>query len=244
VVASSYYVSMMKLPASNLRALRAKATCLALVAGYVDGYALRVYGNYVSYMSGNTTLAGLNAGQGHLIAAVSPGFAIAGFLGGSFAGNWFAHSEIRSSQRLSFATAAILLASFIVLSLHTALSPIAATPILSFAMGMINPAVSRIGSEPVSLTFVTGTLNKIASHLALAVRHPRPADAEGPWDTHLYRAFLEASVWTGFLIGAILSGIVAPHFGVLKLVPALVAFTAFALLSDTQRKTPSNQHPG
>src|ERR1039458_2618832 len=41
------------------------AVFLALVAGYLDGYGLLVLGTYVSFMSGNTTFAGLKSGQGN-----------------------------------------------------------------------------------------------------------------------------------------------------------------------------------
>ncbi len=35
--------------------------------------------------------------------------------------------------------------------------------ILSLAMGMLNVAMSRLGAEPVSLTFVTGTLARVGT---------------------------------------------------------------------------------
>ena len=112
---------------------------------------------------------------------------------------------------------------------------------LSVAMGMINPAVTRIGGEPVSLTFVTGTLNKMANHLALGVGRARLPNAEGKWDTHFYRAALEASLWVGFLAGAILSGAASSHFGVLELVPASLALLAFGLVNRGPTSTPSAQ---
>ena len=208
---------------------RTEAISLALVAGYVDGYALRVFGTYVSFMSGNTTLTGLGVGQARFAAALTPALSIAGFLGGSFVGNCFAHSQFRRFQRLLFTVAGMLVACFVVLNLRTPLNANLGIPILSLAMGLINPAVSRVGSEPVSLTFVTGTLNKIGNHLALAVRHAKPADAQGPGDTHFRRALLEASVWTGFLTGAVLSGVAANFVGVSALVPASIVLVAFAL---------------
>src|SRR5215831_11827013 len=85
--------------------LRMEAIGLAMIAGYVDGYALRVFGIYVSFMSGNTTLTGVNAGQGNFLTALPPALAIAGFLGGSFAGNWFVHSAVRYPRRWLFAAA-------------------------------------------------------------------------------------------------------------------------------------------
>jgi uncharacterized membrane protein YoaK (UPF0700 family) len=102
---------------------------------------------------------------------------------------------------------------------------------LSSAMGLLNPAVSRIGTEPLSLTFVTGTLNKIGGHLALAARGERPQDAEGTGDTHLRRALLEAYVWMGFLAGAILSGLAAFRLGRFALVPACAALLVVAMLN-------------
>jgi uncharacterized membrane protein YoaK (UPF0700 family) len=208
---------------------------LALVAGYVDGYALHVLNNYVSFMSGNTTFAGLTTGQGNFAAALPPGVAVAGFLTGSFAGSWLSHSGCRQSRRLLFAVSAGLLALFVVLnfvlnfqgSLHANLG----IAMLSLAMGFLNPSVTRIGTEPLSLTFVTGTLNKIGGHLALAARRERPADAQGAGDTHLRRALVDASIWVGFLAGAVLSGLGVSRLGRFALVPASVAVAAVALVS-------------
>ncbi len=207
------------------------AICLALVAGYVDGYGLRVLNNYVSFMSGNTTFAGLEAGQGNFAAALPPGVAIAGFLAGSFAGSWLSHSEYHYAKRLLFVGSAGLLALFVVLNIHNSLNANLGLAMLSSAMGLLNPAVSRIGRESLSLTFVTGTLNKIGGHLALAARRERPADAEGAGDTHLYRALLEAYIWAGFLAGAVFSGLAASRLGRLALVPACVALIVVALVS-------------
>src|SRR5215467_9715657 len=149
--------------------LKIEVISLALVAGYVDGYALRVFGIYVSFMSGNTTLAGIESGQGHFLTALIPALAIAGFVVGSFVGNWFAHSQVKHSQRLLFLAAALLIAGFVGLNLHISAHANLSLPMLSIAMGIINPAVTSVGREPINLTFVTGTLNKIGVHLALGV---------------------------------------------------------------------------
>ena len=47
------------------------AALLALIAGYIDSYSLLTYEVYTSFMSGNTTQAGLNAGQGQLASRTS-----------------------------------------------------------------------------------------------------------------------------------------------------------------------------
>ena len=215
---------------------------LALVAGYVDGYALRVFGIYVSFMSGNTTLTGVGLGQGQFAAALAPALAIAGFVLGSFLGNWVVHSEVKHAQRRLFLASAVLIACFIATNLHMSAHSNLSLPMLSVAMGMLNPAVTRVGSEPVSLTFVTGTLNKMGNHVALSLRHAKLPDAQGPWDTHLRRAALEASLWTGFLAGATLSGAASRHFGVLELIPASIALIAFGLVNRPETTTPLQQH--
>ena len=72
-------------------------------------------------------------------------------------------------------------------------------------MGVMNSALFRVGAQPVSLTFVTGTLSRLGSSLALALRRAPLADAQGPWDTHLRRAMLLCAIWVGFLAGALLA---------------------------------------
>ena len=136
--------------ASNPSNRKWMAICLALVAGYVDGYGLRVLNNYVSFMSGNTTFAGLEAGQGKLAAALPPSLAIAGFLAGSFAGSLLSHSEYRYARRVLFPASAGLLALVIVLNFHGSLNANLGLVTLSLAMGLLNPAVSRIGRSPES----------------------------------------------------------------------------------------------
>jgi uncharacterized membrane protein YoaK (UPF0700 family) len=81
----------------------------------------------------------------------------------------------------------------------------------------------------VNLTFVTGTLNKIGRHLALAVKREPLTDAQGEWDTHLRRASLMGSVWFGFLIGAMVSGAAISYFGVWVLLLPLLILLALAL---------------
>jgi uncharacterized membrane protein YoaK (UPF0700 family) len=52
------------------------AICVASIAGYLDAYALRTLGVFVSFMSGNNTVAGLRNGEGHSMSALAPALAI------------------------------------------------------------------------------------------------------------------------------------------------------------------------
>ena len=52
------------------------AVRVALIAGYLDAYALLKLGVYISFMSGNTTTAGVRTGEGQLMSALAPALAI------------------------------------------------------------------------------------------------------------------------------------------------------------------------
>src|SRR5205807_4186387 len=104
---------------------------------------------------------------------------------------------------------------------------------LSFSMGILNTTLPRIGAESVSLTFITGDLNRIGSHLALAFKGVPLPDAQGPWDTQLHRAALLASLWGSFLIGALISAAMISHLGVWVLVLPFLILMALALFSGT-----------
>ena len=66
--------------------------------------------------------------------------------------------------------------------------------------------IARVGGQPVSLAFITGDLNNLAQHLALAVKRAPVPQSQGPWDTHGRRAAMLASLWTSFLVGALMAG--------------------------------------
>jgi uncharacterized membrane protein YoaK (UPF0700 family) len=221
---------MIKLLSPDARPESRLAICLALIAGYVDAYGLRAFGTYVSFMSGNTTQTGSMIGQGYLVAALPSALAIVFFVAGSFAGTSLTHSGLRSSHQLLFGVVAALLAVTIGGMQLSSLDAKVGIATLSLAMGLMNTALSQIGSEPVNLTFVTGTLNKIGRHLALAVRRAPLPDAQGKWDTHLRRSGLMASVWAGFLTGAMVSGTATSYLGVWVLLAPVLMLLALALV--------------
>jgi uncharacterized membrane protein YoaK (UPF0700 family) len=229
----------MKLPLYETRAEWALAVFLTLIAGYLDGYGLLVLGTYVSFMSGNTTFTGLKSGQCNFQAALPSAIAVLCFVIGSFSGNLFTQSRLRHSHRLIFGVIAGLLATVAGLELHGTRNAPAEIAMLSLAMGMMNPALAKVGAESVSLTFVTGTLNRIGSHLAAAVGRRPLSDGQGPGDSHLARARIDASVWSGFLVGAGLSGVAGSHFRMWALLPPCAVMIALGLFSE--QATPSTE---
>ena len=212
------------------------AVCIALTAGYLDAYALLKLGVFISFMSGNTTMAALRIGEGHISSALAPALAIPCFVVGSFAGTCVTTYPKAYAHRLLFLIGANLLIIVAVLAPLESLK-LVGIAVLAVATGLLNHALSHIGSESVSLTFVTGTLSRIGSHLGLGIRVVPPPGAEGPWDSHFHRARLGFCTWGGFFTGAVVSGILmnhAPHFALPLAIVGMVALAAFGPNTDVR----------
>jgi uncharacterized membrane protein YoaK (UPF0700 family) len=207
----------------------ARVLLLVGVAGYVDAFGLLNFQTFVSFMSGNTTTAGLEIGLASAGAALPPLFAVVFFVVGVFLGAMIAVANPVRAQQLCFALVAALIAAFMIAARGGGLNNLVSIATLSLAMGLLNTTVSRIGVEPVNVGYVSGTLSKMADHAARAVaRQPLP-DAQARWDTHAWRALLLAGVWTVFFVGAILSGAATVRFGADALLVPFAALFALAV---------------
>jgi len=217
----------MSSPPSNVRHEVRLAVALAATAGFVDAYGFIRYQAYVSYMSGNTTLAGMFLGQRNIAAFVPLAAAILAFVAGAFSGTLFLHTK--PARRSMFAVTAAALGIIAVLTIVGVLSAIAAIIVISFTMGALNTSLSCIGAQSINLTFVTGTLNRLATHLADAASCTPLKDAAGPWDTHWHRALQLGIVWCGFFLGAAVSAATTAWTGAFGLlVPALALAALYA----------------
>ena len=197
----------------------------------MDAYGLFVLATYVSLMSGNSTTTAVELGKGEFRQALSPAVAIPGFVAGSLVGALVTHMRAREPHRILFAAIAAVLAAALGLGAASAPKEIEIAG-LSFAMGMVNPALSHVGLERVSLTFMTGTLSRLGSHLALGLKRAPVADAEGDWDTHFHRALIDARLWAAFVLGAVLC-MVAMSLRNLALAPVIAVMLALSLFWPT-----------
>src|SRR5260370_429434 len=84
-------------------------------------------------------------------AALPSAVAILSFVTGSFLGNLLSQSRLRYSHRLIFGAIAGLLGTLVGLECYGTWSPTAEIALLSLAMGMLNPALSKVGVESVSI---------------------------------------------------------------------------------------------
>jgi uncharacterized membrane protein YoaK (UPF0700 family) len=217
------------------------AIALALIAGYIDSYSLLTYKVYASFMSGNTTQSGLNAGQGRLAEAAHQLVPIPLFVIGVFCGTFLLAGLPRHPTRLLCGLASVFLAaSFATTYLVTGVAwPVVV--LLSFAMGVMNTCITHVGGQSVSLGFVTGDLNYIGRNLALAARGIPPQHSRAPWDTHWRRAGILARIWSSFLIGAVMGGAGMLFAGAWVLLPPIVILSVLALCAIDVRDAMSGQ---
>ncbi len=204
------------------------AFALALIAGYVDGYALVEYDVFASFMSGNTTTGGMQVGMARLAEAAHDLLPIPLFVAGVVAGTSLMCSRLRRPATPLLALVAALLATAMSGPGFWGALEWPGVAILSLAMGILSAAIGRIGAQPVALGYVTGDLGSLGRHLALAARRVPLADARDPADTHARRATLLATIWATFLLGALLAGAVAPRFATWSLAPPIVVLLALA----------------
>lgn len=207
----------------SIRAQERLAVVLAMLAGYVDAFGFLKYRTYLSFMSGNTTQSAALIGQGHFAAALPLMLAIVFFVVGVFTGTLLTRLGTRHSRLLVLEVVATLLAAIVVATQLGSLNTRVGIATLTFAMGLMNTALSRVGGQSVNVAFVTGTLNAIAQHLALAVNHVPLSEGQGSWDTHWRRALFLLSVWISFVTGAFLAALAtSPLDGWVLLPPAAI----------------------
>ncbi len=206
-----------------------RAAGRALISGYVDSYTLLNFGVYASFMSGNTTSAGLHAGHAKLAAAAHSLLPIPFFVLGIFMGTLLVranpHHEL---PRHSLLVAALLTVG--IAATYFAWPGWLSIMILSTAMGIMNTSITHVGGQAVNLGFVTGDLNSLAQRLAMGIKRAPVSQTQGAWDNHWWRAALLAGIWIAFFMGAVLGAALASRLAVWALLLPALMLVVFGLL--------------
>ncbi|MBC8128939.1 MAG: DUF1275 domain-containing protein [Rhizobiaceae bacterium] len=131
------------------------AAALSALAGMTDAIGLLVAGDFVSFMSGNTTRFAVALGSSEWVRAAELGAIVATFVFGNAAGVVFAALTGRRHGVLLGLVAVLL-------SIAALLSPfrMASTLLLVFSMGFLNVAVERVEGRALGVTYVTGALSR------------------------------------------------------------------------------------
>jgi uncharacterized membrane protein YoaK (UPF0700 family) len=195
-----------------------QACLLAIVAGYADAVGFLVFNAFAGAMTGNTVLLGIALADNQLAAAAQSAGIIAAFVVG-VAASALLRRYVPLAALLGLEAAAIVAAALVM--------PVVAAPVLAFAMGLQNAAMTHFAGSSLNTVFLTGNLQKLVESL-LDREAPRAhATAEGTAVALLSR------MWVAYLAGVVL-GAVARHwtaypllFAVLPLLAVLLRRTAW-----------------
>ncbi len=184
---------------------------LSVLAGMTDAIGFMATGDFVSFMSGNTTRLAVAASAGDFGLVARLLMLVAVFIGGNALGVIVARLGKRHALPLLLLVAALLGLA--------ALLPVAykllALLLTITAMGMLNAAVEQVNGLPMGLTYVTGALSRFGRGLGRWLLGERP---------HGWRVQLVP--WAGMLVGALIGALLEQRLGL----QALYASAGLALL--------------
>lgn len=169
------------------------AASLSFLAGLADVVGFLLAGDFVSFMSGNTTRLGIALAEGNGAAILRLALVIAIFVAGNAFGALFMRWT-RGSQPALLCVVGILA----LLPLLFA-DPSHGVPALVFAMGALNAALEEVDGQALGVTYVSGALSRFGRGLG---RFLLGHHAKGWW--------VQIVPWTGMLGGA-LSGALLTH---------------------------------
>jgi uncharacterized membrane protein YoaK (UPF0700 family) len=154
---------------------------LTAVAGFIDvfGYIF-IYGIYVAHMSGNTVAAARHLADLEWYGFLRHGWPIVTFIAGLIIGAIMFEAQTHRPARLPVASTllaeTVLIGGFIAAAGGIKLVPAVPTQpaarfylivaLLTFAMGMQNVTIRKVGGLNIYTTFVTGSLVKFAEATA------------------------------------------------------------------------------
>ena len=180
---------------------RLLAYSLAALAGYVDAIGFIASGGFfVSFMSGNTTRAGVGLPFGLAETGMALSL-IAAFVSGTVAGSLLGRRAWRSREStILWSIALVLITACLLFGAGLAYPALLLT---AAAMGAENTIFEEDGEVTIGLTYMTGTLVKTGQRIAGAL-------AGGPrWDWTPY-----ALLWVSLLCGSIAGAFAHHGFGV------------------------------
>lgn len=203
------------------------AGAISFLAGMTDAAGLLITGDFVSFMTGNTTRAALALGDGDLHHAAVLVTAIMIFVLGNAFGIVLAHF---ASRRIFVVLGCVggLLALASILTAESLMIPRFYVIVLS--MGMVNAAVEHIEGLPIGLTYVTGALSRFGRGI-------------GRWivgDRHVGWT-IQIVPWGGMFLGAITGAVLTRFAGIhalwlISLFAIMIAFVTLLIPGPLQRR--------
>ncbi|MGZ9668870.1 YoaK family protein [Pseudomonas sp. GNP014] len=189
---------------------------LSVLAGMTDAIGFMASGDFVSFMSGNTTRLAVAISDGDFGLTVRLVILVATFIVGNALGVLVARLGGRRALPLLLCIASLLCAAAI--WPYDAQLPALLAAII--AMGMLNASVEEVNGLPVGLTYVTGALSRFGRGLGRWLLGER----RNGWRVQLVP-------WSGMFIGAILGAVLEHHFGLKAMLASGVLAAMLGVLS-------------
>ncbi|KNX77147.1 membrane protein [Pseudomonas sp. 250J] len=196
--ASQHSVRRVRLQALRGRVGLGLVAGLSVLAGMTDAIGLLALGDFVSFMSGNTTRLAVAISQADLALILRLALAILGFVLGNTLG-------VLLARRLNRRAAPLLLIVATLLAFAAAWPASITFPALiaaTLAMGMLNAVVEQVNGLPIGLTYVTGALSRFGRGLGRWLLGER----RDGWRVQLVP-------WSGMLLGAALGAWLQQRLG-------------------------------
>lgn len=189
---------------------------VSVLAGMTDAIGFLAMGDFISFMSGNTTRLAVAISQADLGMVLRLSVAILAFVVGNAAGVMLARYFRRRAAPVLMIVAALLAFSAAWPAQWT--SPALIAAILS--MGMLNAVVEQVNGLPIGLTYVTGALSRFGRGLGRWLM----GDRRHGWRVQLVP-------WTGMILGAALGAWLEQRLGLAAMAASCALATVLALVS-------------
>ncbi|SHM50825.1 Uncharacterized membrane protein YoaK, UPF0700 family [Pseudomonas asturiensis] len=174
------------------------AASLSVLAGMTDAIGFMATGDFVSFMSGNTTRLAVAMGEGDLNTTARLTLAIVVFIAGNVLGVVLARLGKHRALPLLLSVATLLCAAAAWPMEKNLLALVWAI----LAMGMLNAAVEQVNGQSVGLTYVTGALSRFGRGLGRWLLGER----KHGWQTQLIP-------WIGMFLGAVIGALIERQLG-------------------------------
>lgn len=172
--------------------------CLSVLAGMTDAIGFMATGDFVSFMSGNTTRMAVAISNGELSLVLRLLLLVATFVVGNALGVVVSRLAGHRALPLLLSIGALLCAS----AAWPFEQQLPALLAAITAMGMLNAAVEEVNGLPIGLTYVTGALSRFGRGLGRWVL----GDRRNGWRVQLVP-------WSGMFAGAVLGALLEQHLG-------------------------------
>ncbi|HEK1685234.1 TPA: DUF1275 domain-containing protein [Pseudomonas putida] len=189
---------------------------LSVLAGMTDAIGFMATGDFVSFMSGNTTRLAVSLGSAELGPVLRLALVIAAFVLGNALGVIVAARSGRRHWPLLGVIALLLAVAGMLPEPMQLLALLAAVT----AMGMINAVVEEVNGLPIGLTYVTGALSRFGRGLGRTLLGQQRLG----WRVQLVP-------WSGMFIGAVLGVLLEQRFDRAALLASALTALLLAVVS-------------